>query len=130
MVEKDPHTGTGNFVVNYEAGRLVFDTAPAAAPVCTYHYAQSSEFTIVPRPSTKLIVNLAEIQFSTDFVMNDSVVYAVYGYIDVFAPQLLQANGGPYPPLTKVPLKSFVYKRVPTDGRQRLARHPAIYRCV
>jgi len=130
-VEKDAHTGTGDFTVNYEEGKIVFASALNANDVVTvsYHYAGSSEITIVPFPGTKLVINLAEIQFSADFVMNDTVVYAVYGPIDIWAPQYLQANGGPYPAGTKIPLKRFVYKRVQdflNDAMRAYPTYPAM----
>ena len=129
--EKDPHTLVGDFVVNYESGNVVFNSALGVNDVVkvTYHYAGSSEFTIAPLPGTTLIISFAEVQFSTDMVMTDSVRYAVYGPIDIWAPQYLQSNGGPYPSGTKVPLKSFVYKRIQdflNDAMRAYPTYPAM----
>lgn len=110
--EVDPHTNEGDFSVNYELGVITFSPTIAtnAVVTATYHYAGGSTFTIKPAAGKKLMMRTVEVQFSSDVEMNDTVIFEPYGYVDVFAPQYLQANGGPYPPGTLVPLGATVYK--------------------
>jgi hypothetical protein len=122
--EVDPHFDAlnqtvGDYRINYAAGTVTFVNALTANDVvtATYHYspttAGNSMFIVAPLPTKTLIVNLAECNFSEDFEMKDTVLYTPVGYVDVFAPQLLQANGGPFAPGTKIPLASaFTYKTV------------------
>jgi hypothetical protein len=49
--------------------------------------------------------------------------------VDYFAPQYLQANGGPYPPGTKIPLGATVYKTMldfQAESNGALPKIPAI----
>jgi len=110
--EVDPHTGTGDFTLDYDTGEVTFDPAlPIDAEVkASYHYAGSSSYTFGPSPGKKLMVKDVEVQFSTDLVLTDTVSFEAFGYVDVFAPQYLQSNGGPYPSGTKIPLSKTVYK--------------------
>jgi hypothetical protein len=112
--EQDPHYGAGgDYTVNYENGTVSFLSALAANDEVkvTYHYATDSVFTVTPESGKSLAIEFAEVQFAADVVINDSVVFQPYGYVDVFAPQYLQSNGGPYPSLTKIPLGNpVIYK--------------------
>ena len=106
--EQDPHYGTGgDYVIDYTNGivkPLSWTPQDSDTFVATYHYAGSASFTILPTPGKQLLVNMAECQFSTDIVMNDTVTFQVLGYAGVFAPQL------GYPYTTLIPLTSFKYK--------------------
>jgi len=109
VVEQDPHYGTGeDYTLNYATGVLTFiageEPAQNAEIKVTYHYATTSEFIIKPVAGKKLLISFAECQFSQDVAINDTVVFQPYGYVDYFAPQYLQSNGGPYPSGTKIPL--------------------------
>jgi len=111
--EQDPHYGTGgDYTVEYETGNIVMTTALAGSEVVkvTYHYATDSKFKIIPNPGEKIIIEVAEVQFADDVEITDTVVFQTFGYVDVFAPQYLTTNGGPYPPGTKIPIRTFKYK--------------------
>lgn len=109
--EQDPHYGTGgDYTVDYRAGTVTFAAVQSGAVTVTYHYATNSKFPLKPAAGKKLVLDVAEANFSTDSQMRDSIVFRPYGYIDVFAPQLLQSNGGPYPSGTEIPLYDVVYK--------------------
>lgn len=114
MVERDPAiTGSGSFMVDYTAGALTFFVAldPGSVVLVTYHYATTSTFTIKPAAGKILKVKSAEAQFSADIGITDSIRFQPYGYVQVFAPQLWQGNGGPYPTDTLIPLgDATVYK--------------------
>lgn len=106
-VEQNPHYGSGgDYTIDYDVGRVIFLSALSSSDAVsvTYFYAVSSVFTIKPGSGKKLVIPLVEVQFSTDIVLKDTAVFQPYGYVDVFAPQYLQSNGGPYPSGTKIPL--------------------------
>ena len=108
-LEEDPHfgpDGDGDFTVDYVKGEIHFvePINPAHQVKVTYHYASGSGFVIAPTPGKQLSIDMVEVQFSDDIVLTDSVVFQPYGYVEAFAPQLCTANGGPYPPGTKIPL--------------------------
>lgn len=119
-IEQDPHTGSGgDYTINYNTGIITFLSALTVNDEVkvTYHYSGNSDgnstFTIKPLQGKKLVIDIAEIQFSKDISPSDTIIYQPYGYVDVFAPQLLQSNGGPYPSLTQIPLGNpFVYKGI------------------
>lgn len=109
--EIDPHTESGDFLVNYALGRIVFNSSllPSDEVKVTYHYATTSAFYIRPDVNKKINISVAEVQFSEDIVLNDSIVFQVYGYVDVFAPHLVGAlESG-----TKIPLEDpVIYKTI------------------
>lgn len=123
--EQDPHFGTGgDFTVNYALGKIVFLSALAAEDVVkvTYSYATNSRFTIKPDAGKTLMIDFAEVQFSADVQLTDTIKFQPYGYVDVFAPQYLQANGGPYAPGTLIPLGNpLIYKSM-TDFQAEATR--------
>jgi hypothetical protein len=110
--EKDPHNDVGDYFVNYASGVITFDPAIAtdASVRATYYAATTSEFVIAPLPTKRLKIRSVEVQFTQDVVMNDTVDFVAYGYVDVFAPQYMTTNGGPFPPGTKIPISTTRYK--------------------
>jgi hypothetical protein len=116
-VEQDPHDGTGgDFTVDYAAGVLHFlaplaPLAPTDVVTVDYHRAVDSTFIVAPIAGKILSIDSAEVQFSTDIGITDSVVFQPYGLVDAFAPQLVQA--GMVPSGTKIPLGDpVVYKTI------------------
>lgn len=108
--EQDPHYGTGgDYTINYATGVITFLNALAANDVvkATYHYAQSSAFYIKPAAGKTLVIDISEVQFSKDVVITDTVIFQTYGFVEVFAPQLVD---NPYPAGTRIPIKAFKYK--------------------
>lgn len=110
--EQDPHFGTGgDFTINYVEGKIVFLTplSDTAVVTATYQYATDSVFKIIPTAGKKLIIDNAEVQFSKDVVLKDSVVFELYGLVDIYAPQLIPAvpTGTMIPVSEKVVYKSF-----------------------
>lgn len=106
--EQDPHYGTGgDYLVDYVDGYIMpisWTPVDSDTLVATYHYAISASVTISPASGKQLLINMAECQFSTDVIMNDTATFTVNGYAGVFAPQL------GYPYNTLIPLTSFKYK--------------------
>ena len=113
-VEQDPHYGSGGaYTVDYTLGKITFLAALQANDVVkvTYHYMVDSTFVVKPDAGKSLLIDFAEVQFSDDIVLTDSAVFQPYGYVDVFAPQYLKANGGPLDPGTLIKLGNpSIYK--------------------
>lgn len=110
--EQDPHYGTGgDFTVDYDLGKITFLSAlqPSDEVKVTYHYASSGTFTVKPAAGKKLTIEMVEVQFSEDIEINDTVVFRIYGYVDVFAPQYTPV---PYPSGTLIPIKVVTYKTI------------------
>lgn len=102
----------GDYWVDYEAGTIHFVSSQAGKTVlASYSYAGSSGWRLTAVPNRILQITDAEAQFSTSIVMTDTLVFQVTGPIEFFAPQLMEANGGPYPDDTRIPLTTTTYKR-------------------
>lgn len=125
--EVDPHTSTGDYSINYATGVITFSPAIAtdATVLVTYHYATTSLFTIKPAAGKKLLIRSVETQFSSNIIMNDTVRFEPYGYVDYFAPQLMPG----VPSGTKIPLGATVYKTMgdfQAESNGALSKIPAI----
>jgi len=108
--EQDPHYGSGgDYVINYPSGIVTFQTQqPVGADVrMTYHYARSSVFTIKPPAGHKLTIDMAEVQFSDDVDITDTIIFDTYGLVEVFAPQLVPSV---LPSGTLIKIDTFKYK--------------------
>lgn len=122
-VEEDPHVaeatgGDGDYVVDYATGIITFHTTIGSDDVrVSYYYADlsdpdASHFVIAPIPGKTLKLRKAEVQFTTDIELTDTVIFETRGYADVFAPHLLTTADppGPFPPGTKIPIATTTYK--------------------
>jgi hypothetical protein len=122
--EQDPHYGSGgDYTVNYASGIVTFNTAqPVGADVrMTYHYARSSIFTITPEAGKKLTIDIAEVQFSDDIEITDTVVFDTYGLVDVFVPQLVPSV---YSSGTIIKIDTFKYKTMNDYQNAALKSYP------
>jgi hypothetical protein len=125
-VEQDPHYGTGgDFTVNYATGKIVFLAAlsPSDVVKVTYHYATNSTFTVRPEAGKAIKLEFAEVQFSDDVEVNDSVIFQPYGLVDVFAPQLMPG----IPSGTKIPLGNPVVYKALSDFQNDAVRSYPVY---
>jgi len=102
--EQDPHYGSGgDYTINYDTGKITFLNALTESDVVTttYFYASGSEWVLSPLAGKTLKVSRAEVQFSDDIEITDTIIFQAYGLVDVFAPQLVN---NPFPSGTKIPL--------------------------
>ena len=115
--EVDPHTEVGDFTVNYDEGSILFSSAltGSEAVSVSYHYATTADFPIPCYEGKVLKLSMVEVQLSEDVEIKDTLRFQPYGSIDVFAPQLLTTNGGPYPSGTKIPLGNPVMFKTMSD---------------
>lgn len=131
VTEVDPHSGQGDYTVDYANGSVVFQTAqaPAAVVEANYHYATTSTWTMAPTSGKVLRISNVEVQFSTDIILQDSVLFQAYGYVDVFAPHLMTTADppGPLPPGTKIPLgDAKMYKTMQDYINDAQGSHPLV----
>lgn len=118
-VEKteDPMYGpTADYSVNYANGTVTFHSSQAGSTVkVSYSYATSSTYILRPKPGKCIVIEDAEIQFSSDLEYNDCIRLAPWGYCIVFAPQYAESNGGPIPDLDLVELTPRVRRYLRHD---------------
>jgi len=128
--ENDPHTGVGDYTLNYATGKITFSPVidPGASVRASYWYESGSTFLLKPDAGKRLLINAAEVQFSADVELNDTVMFETYGYVDVFAPQLLDTADppGPYPSGTLIPIRKTVYKSLPQFIDESNGAYPTI----
>ena len=92
MKENSPdNNDDGDYSINYKTGIIFFNNLVVNTNVvkATYSYVTTSEWTIVPNLDKKLDLIAVEVQFSDDIVLEDTVIFAIYGNVENFAPQLL-----------------------------------------
>lgn len=70
----------GDFEIDYKNGTVTFFEAQTGTVSVTYHYAQGSRFTIAPNNGKILRMERAEVQFSKNIDMNDSVCFEIWAY--------------------------------------------------
>lgn len=132
--EQNPHyLGVGgDFIVDYSLGKITFLSTldPEDVVKVTYCYATNSIFTIKPAAGKMLRVDIAEVQFSSDVEVTDTIIFQPYGFVEYFAPQYLQSNGGPYPPGTKIPLGNPVVYKSMTDYQAEAIRAYPVYPAI
>ncbi len=122
LIEQDPHFESGgDYIINYSSGTLTFinEQNPTASFHSTYHYSNTSLFTLKPDERTSLIITSVEAQFSDDIIMTDTVKFELYGFVDIFAPHLLDRG---VPSGTKIPLISPIKYKSFTDLQNETSR--------
>jgi hypothetical protein len=114
--EEDPHTQVGDYVVDYTNGTIDFrpTVSGISAVRASYSAAGSSVYTVAPTAGKKLLIKSAEVQFSVDTHMADTVIFELYGYTAAFAPHMVDDVSPNYvttfPSTFKLPLKKTMYK--------------------
>lgn len=117
----------GDYEIFYDDGYVKFFESQAGKTVtASYSYENGSTFYVRPLPGKILSIEAAEADFSSNIVQKDTIEYSVWGYVDVFAPQYLIANGGPYPSGTKIPVKTGLYKRYTQILREAIGAYPTL----
>jgi hypothetical protein len=100
----------GDYVVDYEAGTVTF-SAPQEGVQATYSYAVDSTFVLAPDAGTRINIECAEVQFSADVVMNDSIDFEVWAF-------------NPYDYPNKFRAKKTTYKRMVNFFDEAVAAFP------
>jgi len=114
--ESSPGTTDGDFQIDYDTGVVTFNASQAGKTVkATYSYATNSVFYVEPDEGRTVRLTAVEVQFTADVEVNDSAVFSVEGFVEVFAPQLVNDVDPDYvtsfPTGTRIPLDSpRIYK--------------------
>lgn len=116
----------GDYSINFRSGSITFFSPITSSVTCSYSYANGSSWYLTPEPTKALDIEQAEIQFSDNVLMNDRVNFIVEGPIDIFAPQLLISNGGPYSPGTLIPVETTYYDTIYQMIDEALGSYPVI----
>jgi len=128
--EDEPFGGdTHDFSVNYEDGSVTFHEEPATPIVATYSKANGSNTVIKPKENKIIRLTKVEVQFSQDIVLTDAITFQAWGYVDVFAPELLTTADppGPYPPGTLIPINNAtIYKTMLDYINEAAGSYPVI----
>lgn len=122
-------SGGGDYYCDYVNGDIVFQTTKAGSVVkVSYSYAVDSKWILDPDPGKVLTIEGAEAQFSKDVVFDDGIVFEVQGYVDVFAPHLLDTADppGPYPSGTRIPLRNTAYKTMTQLTAEAVGAYPVV----
>jgi len=109
--ESSPGTTDADFQINYATGDVTFNVSQAGKTVkASYHYAGNSSFYVTPDAGKTLRLTAVEVQFSDDIGLTDSVRFDIEGFVEVFAPQLVNDVDPDYvtdfPTGTRIPLGS------------------------
>lgn len=120
-------TSGGDYTVDYAAGTITPVVSWAGATVlASYSKKVGHGWILRPTSGRALVIERSEIQFSVDIGMTSAVKIEVYGSVDIFAPQLLQENGGPLPPGTPIPLEETIYDSIDQMIDEAIGMHPVI----
>jgi len=112
----DPDDLDGDYMLDPVTGVVIFKTSQAGNAVeATYSYATTATFYVTPDEGKTLRLTAVEVQFSEDLVLTDSVRFDIEGFVEVFAPQLVDDVSPNYvstfPTGTRIPLGSpRIYK--------------------
>lgn len=98
--------GDGDFSINYGTGSVTFHSAPALPVTASYRHQNGSEWTVKPKAGKCLRLTTVEVQFSRNAELKDTVIFQAYGFVEHFAPSLLDTATppGPYPAGTLIPI--------------------------
>lgn len=111
----------GDYEVFWEDGYIKsFDDWTGKNVIASYSKANGSTFILRPLPGYNLNIEAAEADFSEDCIMTDGIEYTVYGYSDIFAPQLGLPSG------TKIPISTARYKRLSQIFNEAIGSYPLI----
>jgi len=86
LSEREPFADSGgDYVVDYDAGTVTFAASQAGKTITADYYhanlsREGSTFTFGPGAGKKLWLVRAEVQFSADAVMRDTIVYQAFAY--------------------------------------------------
>ncbi len=117
-------TSGGDYEVIWDTGEVVFFSPQSGNTVtASYSYAYGGSFTLKPNPGKKLVIETAEADFSTDLELDSAIIYSVWGYVDVFAPQLV---GNPYPSGTLIPIQEDSFGRAYSIIQEAKGAYPLI----
>lgn len=100
----------GDYVVDFNSGSIKFNNKITGSVIATFCEPNSAWWVLQPREGMILTIEGAEMQFSEDVDLKDNIVMQLRGYVQVFAPDSWEGNGGPLPTNEKIVLAEYQYK--------------------
>ncbi len=97
----------GDYWVDYEGG-YIHTLESYDSISLSYSYSTTNTFYIRPEEDSKLRIEGAKVDFSSNVHMCDSLVYTLYTYVDIADPSSIPG----IPSGTKIPVKQEKYKRI------------------
>lgn len=81
--------GSRDYELDYRSGIVTFHEPIESQSIVTmdYSWAYNSTYRIVPEPGTRILIQDAEAEFTTDFDMRDTVIYQAFVWAQVAALQ-------------------------------------------
>jgi hypothetical protein len=111
----------GDYTINYVIGEVTAAADWTGKDVrASYSKATTSGWILTPSEGRSLVIDLAEIQFSSDIVFSDTFEMTVYGNADFFAPQLGLPAG------TSIPIENTKYKTLDQIIDEAVEAYPVI----
>lgn len=78
VIKIDDVVQTSGFTINYSTGGVTFSSSVSGVVTANYYYATTSYFAVKPKTGKVLAIKAAEVQFTTDVVINDSFVFEAW----------------------------------------------------
>ena len=115
MTQRAPFADAGgDYTVDYKLGVVTFfSTQLGKVVTASYSYENGSEWRLVPSPGKRIDIEMAEVQFSKDAILNDNIIFEVWVYNPADLPN-------------KFPYDSTVYKRFINYVDEALGSYPII----
>jgi hypothetical protein len=70
---------TSGITIDYENGKVTFDSAPTGPVTADYHYSDGSTWTLKPESGQKVQIEHAELDFTTDIGMKETT-FEIWAY--------------------------------------------------
>jgi hypothetical protein len=121
-------TEGGDYYVDYESGKVVFEDSQTGTVTASFSYRSTapgnSMWILKPLPGKQLEIEKAEVQYTSDVIINDTITHRAMGYVGVFAPQLVPV---PFPdPYTLIELDISKYKTLGQIVDEARGAYPVI----
>lgn len=78
--ENSPESSDGDYSIDYDTGAVIFNEALIGTETveASYYYENGSEWIVAPTSGKVLRLTQVELQFSTDAIINDSILFQLY----------------------------------------------------
>jgi hypothetical protein len=118
----------GDYIVDYSKGTIepITENWVTSSVTASFSRANSSAWYLTPLEGKSIVVEKAEIQFSTNIDFNTSFTTNIEGYAAIFAPQYIQANGGPLPNDARITIQTTTYKTIDQIVDEAVGAYPEI----
>lgn len=112
---REPYdTEGGDYIIYYEDGYIEsLEDWTGKEILCSYSYATTSEWALIPPSGKKIDIEVADVQFTSDVIMDDTIVFDTYVY-------------NPYDFPNKVIYETTYFKNMKNIIEEALGQYPLI----